>query len=76
MILYILGTGEAALNIVEYIEDINNVTPTWNIVWLLDVNSSYIAKTLAAANILNLLIIIPQCKIFLFNRCCNFCYYA
>mgnify|MGYP006131600741 CR=1 FL=1 len=40
--LIILGAGGASYNIVEYIDDINEVSPTWNLIGLLDDNASLI----------------------------------
>lgn len=41
--LIIVGAGGASFNVVEYIEDINEITPTWNLLGLLDDNPSLIS---------------------------------
>ena len=48
--LIILGAGGASYNIVEYIDDINEVSPTWNLIGLLDDNASLIGTKILDYN--------------------------
>ncbi|HHT23624.1 MAG TPA: hypothetical protein GXZ87_10015 [Bacteroidales bacterium] len=42
--IIILGAGGASFNIIEYIEDINDVKPTWDLIGLLDDNISLLGS--------------------------------
>ncbi len=44
--LIILGAGGASYNIIEYVEDINEVNPTWNLLGLFDDNKDIVGTTI------------------------------
>lgn len=50
--LIILGAGGASYNLIEFAEDINAVSPTWNILGLLDDNKALIGKNIHGYRVL------------------------
>ena len=50
--LIILGAGGAAYNLVEFVEDINEVNPTWNLLGFLDDNISLIGNIIHGYKVL------------------------